>query len=204
MIEWLSVPDQTKINIFSEVALKTGLPAFAVEKDWWVVQTLANIYELEVAQHLVFKGGTSLSKAWGIIDRFSEDVDLAIDREFLGFSGELSKNQRNALRKAASSYISSNFLKDLNNQFKKNGFTDVKIKVIDAVDSDQDPRIIEVYYPNLIPSPGYLQPKVDVEIGCRSLREPFSEKQFGSLVDEVYADSFYYTRSFKSQKKKQG
>jgi Nucleotidyl transferase AbiEii toxin, Type IV TA system len=191
MIEWLSVPDQTKINIFSEVALKTGLPAFAVEKDWWVVQTLANIFELEVAQHLVFKGGTSLSKAWGLIDRFSEDVDLAIDREFLGFSGELSKSKRDAMRKAASSYISSTFSKDLENQFNKSGFTDVKIKVVDAKDSDQDPRIIEIYYPNLIPSPGYLQPKVDVEIGCRSLKEPYTEKQFGSLVDEEYADRYF-------------
>jgi predicted nucleotidyltransferase component of viral defense system len=46
---------------------------------------------LEDSVHLVFKGGTSLSKAWGLIERFSEDVDLAIDRSFLGF--ELSKNQ---------------------------------------------------------------------------------------------------------------
>jgi Nucleotidyl transferase AbiEii toxin, Type IV TA system len=197
MIEWLSVPDQTKINIFSEVALKTGLPAFAVEKDWWVVQTLANIYELKVAQHLVFKGGTSLSKAWGLTDRFSEDVDLAIDREFLGFSGELSKSQRTNMRKAAGSYITNIFLTDLENQFKKNGFADVKIKVIDAVDSDQDPRIIEVYYPNLIPSVGYLQPKIDVEIGCRSLKEPFTEKQFGSLVDEVYAERYFASKVIK-------
>ena len=55
------------------------MPAFAVEKDWWVVQTLAIIFEMEIGNHLVFKGGTSLSKAWGLIDRFSEVIDLAID-----------------------------------------------------------------------------------------------------------------------------
>lgn len=188
MNKWLAVPEQTKLNTFAEIAIKTGLPSFAVEKDWWVVQTLANIFEMEVAKHLVFKGGTSLSKAWKLIDRFSEDVDLAIDREFLGFTGELSKSQRTELRKAASNYISGPFLEALKTKFQENGFTEIKLEIVEAKDSDQDPRIIEVYYPNLIPAPGYLQPKVSVEIGCRSLREPFTERTFGSLIDEIYAD----------------
>jgi predicted nucleotidyltransferase component of viral defense system len=47
------------------------MPSFAVEKDWWVVQTLSVIFELEAGKHLVFKGGTSLSKAWKLIQRFS-------------------------------------------------------------------------------------------------------------------------------------
>jgi len=60
--------------------------------------------------------------------------------------------------------------------------------VIEAKDSDQDPRIIEIYYPNIIAQPSeYILPRVQVEIGCRSLREPFSIQTFGALVDEVYA-----------------
>ena len=49
---------------------------------------------MDIAKHLVFKGGTSLSKAWKLINRFSEDIDLAIDKEYFGFTGELGKNQR--------------------------------------------------------------------------------------------------------------
>jgi predicted nucleotidyltransferase component of viral defense system len=55
---------------------------FAVEKDWWVSRTLNIIFQMDIAAHLVFKGGTTLSKAWKLINRFSEDIDLAIDKEF--------------------------------------------------------------------------------------------------------------------------
>ncbi len=191
------LPDSEKILLFNQISGKTGLTPFAVEKDWWVVQTLAIIFEMEVAKHLVFKGGTSLSKAWKLIDRFSEDVDLAIDREFLGFTGELSKSQRTELRKAASNYISGPFLEDLKAKFKENGFTEIKLEIVEAKDSDQDPRIIEILYPNLIIEQGYLLPKVLVEIGCRSLREPFTVRAFGSLIDELYGESMFAEQPIK-------
>ncbi|WP_200979812.1 nucleotidyl transferase AbiEii/AbiGii toxin family protein [Echinicola sp. 20G] len=76
-----------KADVCKGVENEKGIPAFAGEKDWWVVQTLETIFEMEVASHLVFKGGTSLSKAWKLIDRFSEDIDLAIDRKFLDLTG---------------------------------------------------------------------------------------------------------------------
>lgn len=57
--------------IFQDISNKSGMPAFAVEKDWWVTQTLAIIFEMEAGNHLIFKGGTSLSKAWKLIQRFS-------------------------------------------------------------------------------------------------------------------------------------
>jgi len=69
-----------------------------VEKDWWVVQTLRLILEMDVAPNILFKGGTSLSKAWQVIERFSEDIDLAIDRAFLGFTQEMTKSQVRKLR----------------------------------------------------------------------------------------------------------
>ena len=74
---------------------------------------------MEIGRHLVFKGGTSLSKAWGLIDRFSEDVDLAVDRAFLGFEGELSKGQRTKLRKKAGKYVTEVFYLDLQAGFMK-------------------------------------------------------------------------------------
>jgi predicted nucleotidyltransferase component of viral defense system len=68
-----------KEAIFNEIATQKGMKAFAVEKDWWVSRTLEIIFKMPIAEHLVFKGGTSLSKAWKLINRFSEDIDLAID-----------------------------------------------------------------------------------------------------------------------------
>ena len=94
MDKWFAIPDSTKRNAYIQIAEKTGMAAYAVEKDWWVVQTLAIIFEMEVAEHLVFKGGTSLRKAWKLIDRFSEDIDLAIDRKFLNYHSDAIKSVR--------------------------------------------------------------------------------------------------------------
>lgn len=87
MDRWHSTSDDEKRVAYNNISSNTGLPAYAVEKDWWVVQTLAILFEMEVGEHLVFKGGTSLSKSWNLIDRFSEDIDLAINRAFFGFEG---------------------------------------------------------------------------------------------------------------------
>ncbi len=189
MNKWFAIPDSTKRNAYIQIAEKTGMAAFAVEKDWWVVQTLAIIFEMEVAKHLVFKGGTSLSKAWKLIDRFSEDVDLAIDIIFFGFEGELIKKQKTALRKAASVYIAGTFFEEIQAKFHEKGLYGIKLELVKTTNSDQDPRIIEIYYPNVIETPGYIQPRILVEIGCRSLREPFSVQTFSSLIDEEYPDS---------------
>lgn len=59
MIKWLNVPYATKRNAYNQIAERTGMSPFAAEKDWWVVQTLAMVFETLAAQHLVFKGGTS-------------------------------------------------------------------------------------------------------------------------------------------------
>jgi|SRR5690554_2010440 predicted nucleotidyltransferase component of viral defense system len=103
MNKWLAIADETKRNAYIQVAEKSGMSAFTVEKDWWVVQTLSVIFGMEVGQHLVFKGGTSLSKAWKLIERFSEDIDLAIDRDFFGYDGSFYLTCSKKYRKPTSS-----------------------------------------------------------------------------------------------------
>ncbi len=83
---------------------------------------LKAIFALPYAQHLSFKGGTSLSKAWKVIARFSEDIDIAISREFLGLSGELSRTQVNdKLRRAACSFVREKLSADIKQQLITNG-----------------------------------------------------------------------------------
>lgn len=68
------------------------------------------------------------------------------------------------------------------------GFNSLDFKVVDSVESDQDPRLMEIHYSNVIPShSAYMLPRIQLEVSCRSLREPFSFQQFGALVDEFYA-----------------
>jgi predicted nucleotidyltransferase component of viral defense system len=191
MNRFYNIPITAKKEILQEVSEKTNLPAYAVEKDWWVVQALTILFELEVGEHLVFKGGTSLSKAWNAIERFSEDIDLAIDRAFFNFNGELGKNQRDRLRKKANQYICGTLYPALQNAFNDKGIQDIKIELDENTTSDQDPVIISVYYPNVIKSPGYIKPRVQIEIGCRSLREPFENRAIQSLVDNIYPQAVF-------------
>ncbi|MDR1877288.1 MAG: nucleotidyl transferase AbiEii/AbiGii toxin family protein [Flavobacteriaceae bacterium] len=187
MIKWLNIPVETRINAYNQVAEHIGIPPSVAEKDWWVVRTLEIIFKTNVANHLVFKGGTSLSKSWNLIHRFSEDIDLAIDRKFLGFDGVLSGNKRTQLRKEANKYTSEYFFIELQEKFKEQGFKNLKFNLVEAKGSDHDPRIIEIYYPNVIESLGYVKPRIQIEIGCRSLIEPYSLRPVTSFLDDLYA-----------------
>ena len=188
-IDFYTIDKDEKIAIFTEIAAQKGMKPFAVEKDWWVSRTLEIIFQMSIAEHLVFKGGTSLSKAWKLINRFSEDIDLAIDKEFFGFVGDIGKNQRDKLRKTAGAYTTGTFFKDLKQAFEAKGFKGLNFVVVETKESDKDPRVLEIYYPNVIEANSeYLLPRVQIEVSCRSLREPFTVQSFGALVDEFYAD----------------
>ena len=106
MNKFLSLTDSQRKNVYESISHKVNLPAQVVEKDFWVTAVLQTVFSLPIAEHLVFKGGTSLSKGWKLIERFSEDIDLAIDPEFLGVSGgDLTKKQIKKLRKASSLFV---------------------------------------------------------------------------------------------------
>ena len=85
----LTVDDRR--DIIDYVSDRTGLSRIVVEKDWWVTSVLRAIFSLPYSDNISFKGGTNLSKCWDLIHRMSEDIDIAVSREYLGFPGELSK-----------------------------------------------------------------------------------------------------------------
>lgn len=187
--EWFKLPDETKVRIYTETSQQIGLPSPpAAEKDWWVVHTLSVIFSMECANALIFKGGTSLSKGWNLIQRFSEDIDLALDREFLGFTGELSKSDIKKLRRKSYQFITEVFTEKLKAKFAELGFKEVTVKYREVENHDQDPLIIEIYYNKLTETDTYLKPGVLVEVGSRSLKEPFTQRNFGTMTSEIYAD----------------
>ena len=185
--EWLALTDQNKRNIFAATARHKALPISSIEKDWWVVHTLSALFSTEYVDNLVFKGGTSLNKAWNLIERFSEDVDVALDREFLGFTGDLSKKEIHKLRYASYEFISTKLVTALDLSFKEMGFENVIVKPQEVVNHDQDPLIIEIYYPKLTGHDLYLRPDILVEIGSRSLKEPYSQRSINTFVSETFA-----------------
>src|SRR5580692_10659144 len=114
---------------FEETAARRNSTTTAVEKDFWICWTLKHLFQLEAIPELRFKGGTSLSKVFSLIDRFSEDIDISINRAALGFSGDrdlanplLSGTQRKALgdelRAAITNEVNSRILPKLHDRFK--------------------------------------------------------------------------------------
>lgn len=186
MKEWFKLSEDDRRIVINQASTKTGLLPVAVEKDLWVMIVLQAIYSTEVANHLVFKGGTSLNKAWGIIERFSEDIDLAIDRSFFGFKGELSRTQVKNLRKASCKYVSEKFYALLENALLKNGVKEFELSVSEFEESDTDPLAIEIRYKSLVEQQEYLQPRILIEISSRSLIEPFENKKLSSIISEIY------------------
>ena len=89
---------QERKDVFTFVGATKRIRAEAAEKDWWVVQVIRALFSSQFRDNMSFKGGTSLSKGWGLIERFSEDIDIAIDREFLGLTGELTMTQMDVAR----------------------------------------------------------------------------------------------------------
>jgi hypothetical protein len=187
---WQSLPTIEKQRIFTEIAIQKRIPVAAAEKDWGVVQTLRAIFETEIKSFTVFKGGTSLSKAWNLIERFSEDIDLALDRSFLGFDGEMTISQVKKLRKKSYEYISKELFAVLQIQFEAMGLA-VKLATEPVKNKDQDPIIIQVIYPSIVDVSSYILPRVLIELGSRSLKEPFTIKPIRSYVGEIYADKSF-------------
>lgn len=187
-IDFYKLTPVAKNTIFEAISNKIGIPSSAVEKDWWVLQTLALIQGLEAAPHIVFKGGTSLSKAWNIIKRFSEDIDLALDKHFLGIEECTTVKQVKKLRSATRKYIYNSFIPELQALFINTGFTDVKVELYEEDGENLEPVQISVKYETCTSPSAYTKSEVKIEIGSRSLREPFTNREFSSLVGEHYSD----------------
>ncbi|WP_316834411.1 nucleotidyl transferase AbiEii/AbiGii toxin family protein [Pedobacter nutrimenti] len=190
MTNWLKLPDQEKREILGLISKRTGLLAYAIEKDWWVTLTLYAIFRTEWKDNIVFKGGTSLSKSWNLIERFSEDIDLVIDRSVLGFGEELSKTKVKELRKVSCAFTSGPFRDGLEKELRA---LDVpaemfQLKVADTTESDRDPQILELYYTSALEKGSYLKEAVLIEIGARSLREPSEQKEINSIISETLGD----------------
>lgn len=188
MNNYISLSDSQKRTIIEQVAIKKSIPVQAVEKDMWVTVALQILFSLPFADKIVFKGGTSLSKVWRVINRFSEDVDLAIDREMFGFNGDLTIKQIKVLRKKSSLFVKNELCEIINQKIVGFGLGDYCTAEAEP-DGEGDktypePRKISIKYKSLFGIDGYLQPEIVLEVGSRSLLEPTSKHRVKSLISE--------------------
>ena len=194
---WLKLSKERRIEILNQASNTSGLPAMAIEKDWWVTLALKASFGLKYSPHIVFKGGTSLSKGWNLIERFSEDIDLAIDKKLFGFDDQISKNQIKNLRKKSCEFISTQFLIDLTNKFTEwQAIGECKLNAQAVNDSDKDPQVIEIHYNSVFDKSDYLPQRVLIEISSRSLMEPSEHREINSILSSLFPDQAFKTEPF--------
>lgn len=198
-MKFIDIPADRQRQAINNVALKTELPPSSIEKDWWVTQVLKALHTLPYAEHIAFKGGTSLSKCWNLIARFSEDIDIALSREFLGFGGELSKTQiSDKLRRAACSFVRGKMQYDVKEALLAQGIrqdvfsVDVVITPVTTV----DPEVITVTYQSLYDVSPYIKNTVKLEISGRSMVEPVEKKFINATIDAHFPNAPFAEEPF--------
>lgn len=171
---------------------KIGLPAQAIEKDIWVTTILQITFNLSFAPDLTFKGGTSISKVWGLINRFSEDIDLAIAPVRFDVQGDLTKKQIKKLRKDSSLFVRDEFYPELNKAIEEYNLGNLCTIEVEpngeGNDTYPEPRKIWIIYKSALSSElDYLKPVVMLEIGARSLVEPYEVTKVQSMVEKEFS-----------------
>jgi predicted nucleotidyltransferase component of viral defense system len=189
-------------ELFTAASGATGMVPIILEKDFWVCWTLRELFGLpRIGEHLIFKGGTSLSKAYRVIQRFSEDIDVSIDRDFLGFAGAdapeaaTSNKERqrrvDALMAASQQKIRQELQPALTDAIGQR-LGSVKNWSVEFDESDPDGQTLLFHYPSSLPShaSGYIRRSVKIEMGARADHWPSESKPITPYVAEQFPEGF--------------
>ena len=179
---------------FQETAARLGMSKAIIEKDFWVCWSLKQLFALpSFGEQMIFKGGTSLSKAYDVIHRFSEDVDLSLDREQLGFvgdrdpedsnlSGKKQKRLLQELQTAAEEAVGGQLLAGIQTAFNASLEQEFTLSV-----DPNDAQTILFAYPSLAEKDtGYIQPIVRFEFGARGVQLPAEQIDIAPYMHQAF------------------
>jgi len=187
---------------FIQTAAARRMTPVVVEKDFWVCWTLKELFRLpDIGEHLIFKGGTSLSKVFKVIERFSEDIDVSIDRGWLGFGGanepeaggsNKEKQRRvDALKAACQQKIASGLHPALDAAIKSK-IADGEAWSLRNDEADPDQQTLLFEYPTSFApvSAGYIRRAVKIEMGARADHWPCETQTVTPYVAEQFPQGF--------------
>ena len=203
MYDFIKLDKTERSQAFRIASEKLGYPAYVVEKDFWVTYILDALFNrIDHKHRILFKGGTSLSKCYKLIDRFSEDIDLSLHMADLGFEGDKAphivaeKESRSAAKRAVED------LKVAGEVFLENTiFVLLKDKIADDLGSvenwnllldDTNTENILFHYPKSLEDDEYgnkyVKPVVLIETGTKSEHIPSEEIEVNSLLEDAIAE----------------
>lgn len=194
MYNLIKQPEEQLQIIFRNAAQKTGLHEAIIEKDFWVCLTLDYLFhQCPWREAFTFKGGTSLSKCYGLIQRFSEDIDLILDWRVLGYGinepwEKRSNTKQDAFNKEANlraeRFLSEELLPTL-----KTDLSRILGREAIAYILPEDPQTICFQYPKIFEDSSTLQ-VIRLEIGALAAWTPSVEKRITPYVAECYPKAF--------------
>lgn len=193
--------------LFGETGAARGVADTIIEKDFWVCWTLKRLFALQGEEFasLVFKGGTSLSKAYGAIRRFSEDIDLSFDRTDLGYAGDRDPEKEGLSKKKAAQLI-ENLVGDVERHIAEKLLPALRRAIVDQLGESKDDewslevdptdaQTVNFLYPAALEAThyagmAYITPRVKLELGARGDPWPTEEKIIRPYAAEDFPDFF--------------
>jgi len=202
-----TLDSERRALIFTELALRLSLPPFIVEKDFWVCWLLARIFESpDLGTACVFKGGTSLSKVFGVLKRFSEDVDLSISPACLGWEEvELEDAPSTSMRQKRMKAMETDCARAVRERFGPELETTVDRLLGAPPDGGQwltyasDPAshspTLRFAYPPAVSAGSYIAPIVKMEFGSLTDQRPTGRHTVTAMLEQVAPGLFRDTRT---------
>lgn len=197
--EILAAGPAAMLSAFDTTAQRLGTASQNIEKDFWVCWTLDALFNglSGGGPRLLFKGGTSLSKGFGLINRFSEDIDVTVFRddigeaatieELSGLSGNKRRVRLDAIKDACQAYINGTLRAELTailrERLQAAGLNASDARV-EADDTDSDGQTLLIWYPAATPRSDYVRAAIKIESGAKSALDPNSEVQIKAYVDD--------------------
>ena len=196
-----TLPAADRQALFQEVAAQRGLSSLVIEKDFWVCWTLRRVFELRpLGENLIFKGGTSLSKVFSLIERFSEDIDLSIRRDYLGAVGDrdpeqegISSTQKDkrvgALRESCRTAVHDEMLPALQEALAAH----LEGSAWQLLPDPTERGTLLFTYPSVqsaAAGPAYIRPQVKLEMGAGSDPYPIGRYPVRAYAAEAFPDLF--------------
>ncbi|MGN8113971.1 nucleotidyl transferase AbiEii/AbiGii toxin family protein [Labrys sp. 22185] len=201
------LPADDRAALFGETGASRGVADTIIEKDFWVCWTLRRVFGLPkgTTATLVFKGGTSLSKAFGAIRRFSEDIDLSFDRAELGYTGDRDPEKEGLSRKQAAKLI-DDLVGDVERHIAEQLLPALRAAIVEQLGEPAkgewsleidaaDAQTVNFQYPTALPATeyegmAYITPRVKLELGARGDPWPTEEKIIRPYAADDYPDFF--------------
>lgn len=187
-----------KISFLQKASGLSNKSETILEKDFWVCWLLEKLFSIpKFKDHLTFKGGTSLSKIYGVIERFSEDIDISIEKSYLGFTGEKdpenfgNKKRNEVLKKmseACQNFVKNELIPELEKIFSQElSGQNWKIE-LDQNDPDNQ-TVLFLYPESVLSKTSYIRPSIKIELGARSEHWPVSQKAVQSYLKSVLPEA---------------